>query len=114
MPFQIGHEYGKRARVLEATLKRCVAQDDGKRLRAACEAVLTKASKGDLAAFQVLADRLDGRVKADDATGDGEVRSISLDELMRAIVRARSADAETIETVQAIAHDNQPVEPDQA
>jgi hypothetical protein len=43
------------------TLNRAIAQDDSKRLRAAAEALLDQAAKGDLPAIRELADRLDGK-----------------------------------------------------
>lgn len=58
-------------------LERALAQEDLKppeqhRLRMAIEAQLTKASNGDLAAVQMLADRLDGKA-AQSLTIDGEL-----------------------------------------
>lgn len=93
MSAPVGNKYAIKNRLLEQTLRRVVLQDDGKRLRQACEAVLTKAAKGDLAAYSLLADRLDGRVRADDSGNGDDVKSISLDQLMRAILQARAADA---------------------
>ena len=45
------------------TLNRAIAQDDGKRLRAAAEKLLDEAANGQPWAIKELADRLDGKPK---------------------------------------------------
>ena len=50
----------KDKRMVTDALRRAAAQNPDK-LRKACMAVLAKAEEGDLAAFGVLADRLDGK-----------------------------------------------------
>src|SRR4051812_29386876 len=45
----------------QAALERAMAQDDGKRLRAAVESMLDAAAAGEVWAIQFLADRLDGK-----------------------------------------------------
>ena len=52
----------KQRRVVTDMLNRVVAQDPEK-LRKACQAVLDKASEGDIGSFTVLGDRLDGKPK---------------------------------------------------
>jgi hypothetical protein len=42
-------------------LDRAIAQDDGKRLRAAAEKLIDMAANGDIPAMKELADRLDGK-----------------------------------------------------
>lgn len=51
----------KNNRLWAETIKRAVAQSDGKRLRAIAEALLDKAEQGDIAAIKELGDRLDGK-----------------------------------------------------
>lgn len=111
MAFAIGHEYSKRSRQIEANLKRLVAQDKYKKLDRACERLLESAAEGEtwqerMAAFNVLADRLDGKVRSDDTGGDGETRSIPLSQLVAAILAARKADA--IDAPEAIEQVDQP------
>ena len=55
------------------TLRRAIAQDNGKKLRQAAEALLDAAAGGDLAAIKELGDRIDGRAVqsiADFGAGD--------------------------------------------
>jgi hypothetical protein len=68
MPFQPGQSGNPSGKVeskpfLEA-LRRAIAQDDGKRVRACAEKLLDLAAGGEPWAIQMLADRLDGRPKA--------------------------------------------------
>lgn len=65
-----------------AALERAVIQDDGKRLRAAAEALLTSASNGEPWAIQQLADRLDGKpTQQVDMRVTKQTRELSDDEL---------------------------------
>lgn len=57
----IGNQNGAKSRMFEQTLKRAIAQDDGKRLRQAAEQVLDRAADGEAWAINMLADRLDGK-----------------------------------------------------
>lgn len=56
-----GNQNAAKSRLFEGALKRAIAQDDGKRLRAAAEQLLNKAAEGEPWAIQHLADRLDGK-----------------------------------------------------
>jgi hypothetical protein len=66
MPFspgQSGNPDGSRKHAIwQAALKRAIAQDDGKRLRASAEKLLDLAAEGEQWAVGMLADRLDGKV----------------------------------------------------
>ena len=79
MAFPLGNDYGKKRKLMENVLRRAIAQDDEKRLRRACERLMTSAASGKtwqerMAAFNTLADRLDGKVLAvPDAMGDGQL-----------------------------------------
>jgi len=44
-----------------SALNRAIAQDDGKKLRAAAEKLMAKAAEGEPWAINMLADRLDGK-----------------------------------------------------
>jgi hypothetical protein len=65
MPFkpgQSGNPEGKQpGKIWIAALNRSIAQDDGKRLRAAAEKLLDLAAEGNVPALKELGDRLDGR-----------------------------------------------------
>jgi hypothetical protein len=55
-------------------INRAIAQDDGNRLRAIAEALLTKAADGDIGAIKEFADRVDGKVMQQvEATHTGNV-----------------------------------------
>jgi hypothetical protein len=71
VPGQSGNPSGaKREQKFRAALDRAVAQDDGKRLRAAAEKLIDLASEGEAWAVKELADRLDGKaVQAVEASG---------------------------------------------
>ena len=58
MPFQKGHLGNKR--LVANTLRRLAKQNPDK-LRRACEVLLDKAVEGDLQAFSIIAERLDGK-----------------------------------------------------
>ena len=85
-------------KLLEATLRRVVVQDHSGKLRKACEQLLTDAAESDnwqhrLAAFSLIADRLDGKAVARIETSDGSTRGLDFNELVSIILRARSTDA---------------------
>ena len=92
MAAPLGNQFAARNRVLEQRIKRLIAEDDYKRFDHAIRTQLGKAAKGDLGALQFLVERVDGKVRADDAGGD-DVRSIPLSQLMQAILQARAATA---------------------
>jgi Family of unknown function (DUF5681) len=65
MPFEPGKSGNPNGsagpRRFQAAIERALAQDDGKKLRAAVDKMLTAASKGEPWAIQFLAERLDGK-----------------------------------------------------
>ena len=58
---QPGNTNATKNKVWIAALNRAVAQDDGKKLRAAAEKLIDLAVEGDVAALRELGDRLDGK-----------------------------------------------------
>lgn len=57
-----GNTYSsKNNRMVADTLRRIAVQEDGKKLRAMCEAIYEKAAQGDVQAATFVADRLDGK-----------------------------------------------------
>jgi hypothetical protein len=63
----------KSNRLWAETIRRAVVQDDAQRLRQIAEALLTKASEGDMAAIKELGDRLDGKaLQENKLTGDSD------------------------------------------
>lgn len=71
---QIGNKNSiKSNRLWAETIRRAVIQDDAQRLRQIAEALLTKASEGDMAAIKELGDRLDGKsLQENKLTGDSD------------------------------------------
>jgi hypothetical protein len=63
----------KSNRLWAETIRRAVVQDDSQRLRQIAEALLIKASEGDMAAIKELGDRLDGKaLQENKLTGDSD------------------------------------------
>jgi hypothetical protein len=57
----VGNKNAQKGRIWNDQLRRAIAQDDGRRLRASIEQLLNLASNGEPWAIKELADRLDGR-----------------------------------------------------
>lgn len=57
----IGNKNAQKGRAWNDALRKAIAQDEGRRLRASIEQLLTLASNGEPWAIKELADRLDGR-----------------------------------------------------
>ena len=57
----IGNRNAQKGRIWNDSLRKAIAQDDGRRLRASVEQLLNLASNGEPWAIKELADRLDGR-----------------------------------------------------
>ena len=63
----------KSNRLWAETIRRAVIQDDAQRLRQIAEALLIKASEGDMTAIKELGDRLDGKsLQENKLTGDSD------------------------------------------
>ena len=63
----------KSNRLWAETIRRAVIQDDAQRLRQIAEALLIKASEGDMTAIKELGDRLDGKaLQENKVTGDSD------------------------------------------
>jgi Family of unknown function (DUF5681) len=78
-PGQSGNPGGSKVekQFLQA-LKRAIAADDAKRLRAAAEALLDHAAAGEYWAINMLADRLDGKPTQQLQALDEEGRSVAV------------------------------------
>lgn len=61
MAAPIGNTNATKSKPWRDALDRALAQDDGKKLRAAAEKLLSAAAKGESWAVKELADRLDGK-----------------------------------------------------
>lgn len=57
----IGNKNAQKGQMWNDSLRKAIAQDDGRRLRASVEQLLNLASNGEPWAIKELADRLDGR-----------------------------------------------------
>jgi len=91
-------EFASTRKVLEETLRRTVKQDKADRLRAACERLLDMAANAaddrvSMAAFSLIADRLDGKAVARIETTDGDTRSLDLAALVSLVMQHRKSEA---------------------
>jgi hypothetical protein len=96
--FLPGQPYSGQRKQLEGTLRRVVAQDKGNRLRAACERILDIAAndpepRNSMAAFTIIADRLDGKAVARIETSEGAPRDLGLAEIVALVLQHRKAEA---------------------
>lgn len=71
MAAPIGNQNAKKDKPFADAIKRAIAQDDGDRLRAIAEKLLTMAADGDMQAIKELADRTDGRAPQAITGADG-------------------------------------------
>lgn len=67
----LGNTNATKNKVWISALNRAVAQDDGKKLRAAAEKLIDLAVAGDVGALRELGDRLDGKVAQAITGADG-------------------------------------------
>ena len=77
----IGNKNAQKGRIWNDQLRKAIAQDDGKRLRASVEQLLNLASNGEPWAIKELADRLDGRPKQTnvlEASDEPELKAIKI------------------------------------
>ena len=81
----LGNNNNKKNRPFAEAINRAIAQDDGKRLRAIAEALLTKAADGDISAIKEFADRTDGKV-VQQLEGSGDNGEFTINLIKRVIV----------------------------
>lgn len=107
MPFAKGNKLGQantKTRVIEEAIRRAVAADDGKRIRAGVEKLLDQFGQGELAAINAVADRLDGRPNQQvEMNITKEARDYSLDELLERVAEVRGRIAAGADSAQASA-----------
>lgn len=86
---QPGNNNNQRGKLWNDALRKAIIQEDGRRLRAAAEQLLTQASEGAPWAIRELADRLDGKAfQSVELTGDPD-NPIAVTEIVRKIVQPR-------------------------
>ena len=76
-----GNKNAQKGQMWNDSLRKAIAQDDGRRLRASVEQLLNLAAKGEPWAIKELADRLDGRPKQTnvlEASGEPELKAIKI------------------------------------
>jgi ribosomal protein L17 len=56
-----GNQNARNGRIWRDTLRRALLAEDAKNLRAIADALVTKATEGDVAAIREIGDRLDGK-----------------------------------------------------
>lgn len=85
-----GNRYGARERMFYDTLRRAIAQEDGKRMRKAAEALLDNAAAGEPWAIRELRDTLDGK-PAQVILGDAENPVNFVQKVVREIISPENA-----------------------
>lgn len=95
--FLPGTVYGTQRKTMEAALRRTVHQSPQK-LRNACERLLDIAAndpepRNSIAAFSLIADRLDGKAIARIETSEGAPSDLGLADLVALVLNARKHDA---------------------
>jgi len=95
--FLPGSPYSGQRKTLESALRRTVSQSP-ERLRAACERLLDIAAsdpepRNSIAAFSLIADRLDGKAVARIETSEGDTRSLDLAALVSLVMQHRKSEA---------------------
>ena len=81
MAAAIGNQYAAKARKFYDAVNRATTQDDGVRLRAAAEKLLTLASEGEQWAVLALRDTLDGK-PAQTISGDQDAPFRTVSEIL--------------------------------
>lgn len=96
MPFEKGNTLGAKSKVFDQTLRRAIASDDGKRVRACADKLLDLAAAGEPWAVRELIDRLDGRAVqvADISISDKRADELSDSELLRIAAASGAGTAE--------------------
>ena len=88
MAFEKGNKLGTKSKAFDAALRRAIAQDEGKRLRASAEKLLDLASDGERWAVEMLADRLDGKARQTVDITAPDLEDMSLGDLRSAVAAA--------------------------
>lgn len=84
----VGNKNATKNKPFAEALNRAIAQDDGVRLRAIAEKLMTMAADGDIQAIKELADRSDGKaMQAVEASGPNG-GAIQIEKIVREIVDA--------------------------
>lgn len=97
-PFPAGNQLAIHRRTVENALRRAAHRSPLK-LDRACDRLIDSAADGEswqerMAAFSLLADRLDGRARQSlDITGDGAPRELALADVVQAVLAARASSA---------------------
>jgi len=82
----------KDKRLVTDALRRAVVQSPEK-LRKACEKILDDAKEGNLAAFSVIADRLDGKPAQSMTLSGDEDNPIAITEIQRVVIDPENTDS---------------------
>jgi hypothetical protein len=94
--FEKGNQHAAKGKPIGEAIKRALAQDDYKRIRAGVEKLLDKAAQGDLAVLDWFANRTDGKPKQEiEQQIDATVQTFDLElagaEELRKKIRGESA-----------------------
>ena len=107
MAFEKGNKLGKGnkgAKLIEEAIRRAIAQDNGERLRRGVEKLLDLVAAGELAALQVVADRVDGRpAQSVEMNVTRDTRDYSMEELLERLAAFRGGDSSRTDPAQTSA-----------
>lgn len=79
MPFEIGNDLGRKARLVSDAIRRSIIQDDGVRLRNGVERLMDSFNEGEPWALAMVMDRLEGKpAQAVTVSGDDERPLVSV------------------------------------
>lgn len=87
MAFEKGNTLGAKSRVFGDTMRRAIAQDDGKRVRDGVEMLLDKAAEGERWALEMVRDTLDGKPKQQVEVSGDEDSPLAFQVIRRVIVK---------------------------
>lgn len=89
----LGNQNAKEGRIWRDTLRRALLAEDGKHLRRIADALVAKASEGDVPAIKEIGDRIDGKVAQPVGLGqDPDAEPLTVQVVERRIVRGNAQD----------------------
>ena len=90
--FEKGNRAAAKSKLFDNTLRRAIAEDDGKKVRKCIDKLLTLASQGEAWAVRELADRLDGKAaQMIEVRQSADVQDLSKEEILERLSTLRGS-----------------------
>lgn len=90
--FEKGNRAAAKSKLFDNTLRRAIAEDDGKKVRRCIDKLLTLAAQGEAWAVRELADRLDGKAaQMIEVHQSSDVQDMSKEEILERIAALRGS-----------------------